>query len=221
MATITVTTAIAVVRRLLDDAGANQRYNDSTVFFNLQTALTMCLSDYISAGGDAFDVEVSVSTVAGLATLTGPLLLVRGVQVSNNGTSFYTVEAQSRTDRRYIDSGVQTLRVVQVTDYRLPEDLDDPLIGIDAVAANSWFAFDQWVITNAALMCGIADNDKRPGLEALEKRFRDSVMARCNTPKGRPLPDSEGMSWWHRLGYVFQADPTAPTIQLVQRDTWL
>ena len=221
MAGLTLLQARANVRRLLDDDGSNNRYSDTAIDESLKVALSTCLSDYATSGGDAFDTEISITTVAGVGTLTGPLVLVRTVQVAV-GQSFYTLEAQLRSDRRLADLSARDLRVLVVKDYQLSSTTSHPLVGESATAANTWFAFDQWVCANGALICGITDNDKRPGLEALEARMRGSVLNKENTPQSRPMPDSrQGQSWWSRLGFVYTAGAASPTISLVQRDAWL
>jgi hypothetical protein len=215
----TLATARDSVRRLLDDNGTNQRYTTSAIDQALQDALSCGLSDYASTGGDMFDVEVSVATVAGLATLTGPLILVRTVQVSS-GNSRHTVRPMRRTDRRFVDTSVRTLLVELVKDYVLPTNTAHPFVGDGATPANSWHGFDMWCFSHAALSLGITDNDKRPGLNDLEKRLRDAMLKRANTPSGRPLPDSEQRSFLPPLAYVYSANIASPTIQLVQCDPW-
>lgn len=215
------------VRRLLDDNGQNKRYSDTAIDEALQASISSCVSDYATGGGDAFDEEVTVVTSsAGLGTITGHTMLVRTVQVSN-GSSMYTLEPQQRSDRRQLDQTARTLLVEIVREFQLPGNSAHPLIGVGSTTANTWMAFDQWVCSNAALLIGITDNDKRPGLEKLEARFRASALKRDNNPSSFPLPDSEAYSlgydgWWQRVGYVYSPSQTASTIQLVARDSaWL
>jgi hypothetical protein len=213
----TLANARDAVRRLLDDNGANQRYTTASIDQSLQDAISSCVSDYVSEGGDAFDVEVSVVTVAGLATLTGPLLCVHGVQISSGNTR-QTVQPLLRSDRTLVDSSVRTLLVECVKDFVLPTNTAHPFIGDGATASNSWHAFDLWCFTHAALALGITDNDKRPGLVALEERQRRTSLRHKNTPSSRPLPDRDDPTWFPSLGYVYSASPTAPTLQLCSRD---
>tara|TARA_R110000868_G_scaffold130444_4_gene340104 strand:- start:95 stop:754 length:660 start_codon:yes stop_codon:yes gene_type:complete len=208
------------VRRLLDDDGSNQRYATSAIDQALQDALSRGLSDYASAGGDVFDTEASVATVAGVATLTGPIILVRSVQISV-GNSRHTVRPMRRVDRRLVDVSVRTLLVELVRDYVLPTNTAHPFVGDGATPANSWHGFDMWCFSMAALQLGITDNDQRPGLNDLEQRLRSDVMRRANAPISRPMPDSESHSWMPSIGYVYNANIASPTIQLVQRDAWL
>lgn len=215
------------VRRLLDDNGQNKRYSDTAIDEALQASISSCVSDYATGGGDAFDEEITVVTSsAGLGTITGSTMLVRTVQVSN-GSSMYTLEPQQRSDRRQLDQTARTLLVEIVREFQLPTTPTHPLIGVGATTSNTWMAFDQWVCSNAALLIGITDNDKRPGLEKLEARFRASALKRDNNPSSFPLPDSEAYSlgydgWWQRVGYVYSPSQTASTIQLVARDSaWL
>jgi hypothetical protein len=213
----TLATARDAVRRLLDDNGTNQRYSTANVDQALQDALSGCLSDYVSEGGDAFDVEVSVATVAGLATLTGPLVCVRGVQISSGNTR-QNVVALQRSDRTLVDASVRTLLVECVKDFVVPTNTAHPFVGDGATGANSWHAFELWCFANAAMVLGITDNDKRPGLVALEDRQRRTALKHKNTPSSRPLPDRDDPTWFPSLGYVYTAALSAPTIQLCSRD---
>jgi len=227
MTGMTLSAARSNVRRLLDDNGQNKRYTDAAIDEALQAAISSCVSDYATGGGDAFDVEVAVTTnSSGLGTITGSVMLLRTVQVTN-GSSMYTLEPQQRSDRRQLDQTSRNLLVEVVREYQLPTTTTHPLIGEGATTANTWMAFDQWVCSNAALLIGITDNDKRPGLEKLEARFRASALKRDNNPSSFPLPDSEAYSlgydgWWQRVGYVYSPSQTSSTIQLVARDSaWL
>lgn len=222
MAGLTLAQARTRVAGLLDDPN-NKRWSTTEIDISLQAALSMCLSDAVTAGCDAFNTEVSVTTTsAGLATLTGPLLAVRTVQVSNGGT-YYTVAPLVREDRRILEESARDLVVEVVKDYQIPSNTSHPLVGDGATAAATWPAFDQWVCVEAALLTGVMDNDQRRGLEKMREHFRASVMDRINTPFSRPLPDAEVAlawpSWWDRLGYIWTQHPTAPTIQLAAKDS--
>jgi hypothetical protein len=213
----TLATARDSVRRMLDDNGTNQRYSTGSIDLALQDALSCCLSDYVTNGGDAFDIEVSVVTVAGVATLTGPLLCVRGVQISSGNTR-QNVVAMQRSDRTLVDSSVRTLLVECVQDFVLPTNTAHPFVGNGATPANSWHGFELWCFAEAALVLGITDNDKRPGLEKLAERQRRDTLNRKNTPSSRPLPDRDDPSWFPALGYVYSPNITSPTLQLCSRD---
>lgn len=219
MASLTLVQARTRVADLLDD-GNNVKWTTTQIDVSLQAALSMCLSDAVTAGCDNFNTEVSVATVAGLATLTGPLLAVRGVQVSTGG-SYYSVAPVVKQERCILDTSVRTLLVEVVKDYAIPTTTSHPLVGEGATAAATWPAFDQWVCIEAALLCGVMDNDQRRGLEKMRDAYRMSVMDRINTPFTRPLPDGDAnlMQWWQRLGYVHTPHPTSPTLQLALRDS--
>lgn len=221
MAAITLANARTSVRRLLDDNGQNKRYPDAQIDEALQAALSSCLSDYVTNGGDAFDTVSTVTTsTTGAVTLSAPVLAVRSISLVQ-GQNTYSMPAVARGQTRMNDNAARNLTVEAVLDYQIPTDTSHPLVGVGAVAAPTWAGFDQWVCATAALTCGITDNDRRTGLEKLEERLRQSALKRENTPSSQPLPDSvlDGYNgWWTPLGYVF----TGGSIQLVTTDSaWL
>jgi hypothetical protein len=223
MAGLTLAQARARVLDLLDDQNG-VRWSTTRLDVSLQAALSMCLSDAVVAGCDAFTMEVSATTTgAGLATLTGPLLRVGTVQVSSGSGTYYSVAPLVRDDRRILEQSARSLIIEVVKDYQIPTDTAHPLVGEGATAAATWPAFDQLVCVEAAMLCGIMDNDRRNGIEKMRDSLKASVMARINTPFSRPLPDAEVAlawpSWWDRLGYVYTPHPTAPTIQLAAKDS--
>lgn len=223
MAGLTLAQARTRVANLLDDPN-KVRWSDAVIDISLQAALSQCLSDVVMAGCDVFDQEVSVTTDStGLASLTGPLLAVRTVQVATAPNNFYTVAPIVRRERQLLEAAVRNLVVEVVPDFQISTTSTHPLVGAGATAAATWPAFDQWVCAEAALLNGVFDNDSRKGLERMRDGLRKSAMDRINTPFSRPLPDadysSSWISWWNRLGYVYSTHPTAPTLQLVMRDS--
>jgi hypothetical protein len=223
MAGLTLAQARARVLDLLDDQNG-VRWSTTRLDVSLQAALSMCLSDAVVAGCDAFTTEVSATTSsAGLATLTGPLLRVGTVQINTGSGAYYSVDQLVRDDRRILEQSARDLVIEVVKDYQIPANTAHPLVGEGATAAATWQAFDQLVCVEAAILCGIMDNDRRNGIEKMRDSLKASVMARINTPFSRPLPDAEVAlawpSWWDRLGYVYTPHPTAPTIQLAAKDS--
>lgn len=221
MAGLTLLQARTRVSDLLDDPNA-VKWSSTTIDISLQAALSMCLSDAVTAGCDVFNTEIAATTSsAGLATLTGPILAIRAVQVNTGSGAFFSLAPVLREERCLTEQAVRTLAIEVVKDYQIPTTTSHPLVGEGATASATWQAFDQWACIEAALLCGVMDNDQRRGLEKMREAYRMSVMDRINTPFSRPLPDADSsrMSWWDRLGYIYAQHPTAPTLQLVQRDS--
>lgn len=220
MSVLTLAEARTAILRRLDDVNGNRfAKNGSNLGLDdgLRWALTACLEDYVTAGGSAFDVEATVSSVLGVASLASIAPLhIRSVQI-NDGVTFYRVQPCERADKVTVDLNSRTLSVVSVRDYALSTTAGDPLVGVGAVAAPSWQAFDQWVVAEAALHVGILDNDKRPGLEALAARARASVIDRIDTPRSRPLRHpGQTWPWYRRLGWTWQQSTTALTLITTQ-----
>ena len=216
MPVLTLAEARTAVASHLDDPN-NVRWSTADLDRGLATALAACLSDYASAGGDAFDVEVSASSASGVVDLTSSApLLVRAVQVQDSGGAYWTLRPAMLQDRVEVDSeATRTVKVVVVRDYTLPSTTSHPLVGNGATAAPSWLAFDQWVCAEAALFCGIKDNDRRPGLQALAEKMRANVLGRINTPRSRPLRLPRHARWdlAQALHYVWA--PTTSRLTLI------
>lgn len=187
MAFLTLAEARTAVADLLDDPN-NVRFSVARIDRALGSCITTCLADYIAAGGEAFDLEHAVSSVAGVVDLSAlPLLTIRNVQVAETGNYFWTLRPAQMVDRAQVDDVARALRIELVRDYALPSDPAHPLVGVGATAAPSWRSFDEWVVAEAALLTGISDNDRRPGLDMLAQKQRRSVLERIPTPKSRPL----------------------------------
>lgn len=216
MAATTLADARIIVADHLDDPN-NRRWTTTQIDRALQPAVSTCVSEYADAGGKQFDVETSATTSAStgaVALTSSDPLLIRNVQVLS-GERYSPVMPARRIDRTAADKVARTLRCDVVRNYTIPTTASHALVGNGATPAPTWPAFDNWVCAEAALLCGIKDNDMRPGLEAMAGRFRSAVLARANSGKSRPLPlPRDELAWAYDLGWTW--DPTAQTIYLVR-----
>lgn len=222
MANATLAEARTLVAQDLDDPN-NRRWTTAQIDVGLQGALSSCLSQYITAGGNAFDLDLSVTTAStGIADLTSvaPILFIKTVQIvtgSSPALTYTNVTPTRKGDRFQTEPAVYTLALIYVRDYRIPTTTSHPLVGVGATEAASWPDFDQWVCAEAALRLGVKDNDKRPGLEAYMERARKAVLERLNTPRAYPLtPPNSSPQIWRRLSFTFTNSSTAPSIALVR-----
>lgn len=214
MAALTLTEARDLCAHHLDDPN-HRRWLNSDIDFALQASLTRCLTDYAGAGGTQFDIEFAGSSSAVDGTLSmsslSPLM-VRSVQILS-GNRFSPIRPSNMIDRLAADLTSRNVRAMYVRDYVIPTTAGNPLVGVAAVAAPTWPAFDHWIIAEAALQLGVRDNDQRPGLEALAARSRQAVMDRVNTPQARPLPlPRDELLWAYDLGWGWS--PSTSTISL-------
>jgi len=219
MAALTLAQARTLTSAFLDDPN-NVRWAVAVVDVALQQALSACLNEYGSEGGDDFDEEFSITTTtAGLGTLTVPLVLLRAVQVLT-GTVYYPIVSQNRSQRVVNDTVARDLKCLGIREYAVSATSSDPLVGVAAAAApGTWAAFERWVCLEAALVLAVQDNDQRAGLIANAERTKATVMKKANTYTSRPLPDPENAliyaSWWRRLGYIFTPGQTGGTVQVI------
>lgn len=224
MAGFTLTQARTQTADNLDDRN-NQRWATTRLDPALQAAVSSCVSEYASNGGEQLDEEMSLtSTTAGLATLSIVPLLIREEILVDAGSYFFPVQPQKFSEKVIHDTTSRNLKLKYVREFTIPSNANasHPLIGDGATSSATWPAFDRWVCAVAALQLGVGDNDKRPGLERLEQMARASVFQRINTPTWRPLPLPREYGPWSiwNLKYVYQTSPTAPTIRLVRDGRW-
>lgn len=174
---ITVQQAIDAVYSHLDDQNAT-RWTSAEVQSALSSALSRCVNDYDAAGGDRFREEITgTSTTAGVVSALSSIDVIAVQNVSvQMGNVWQRIRATRRADEDLVDAVVRTVRLQFVREPTLSTTLSNPLL------TNAWRAFEDWVVAEAALQCGIKDNDMRPGLEALTAKAQNSVMSKLNTP---------------------------------------
>lgn len=207
MAGLSLSQARTATSQLLDDP-SERRWSTANGDRGLEAALSRCLVQYQKAGGERFDTEVtgtSSATTGVLDVFAGiPVLVVRDVVVIN-GNNSYRVPAKQPNRRGYIDLVARSLRVTYVREYALPSNAAWPLVGVDAVPANTWFDFDNWVCTEAALQLAPKDMEEKR-LRWLTERAqaaRRSVMERTDTPGGYPMPRRDERYYADPLVYAW------------------
>lgn len=184
----------------------------------LDVALSRRLDDYIAAGGDRFDENVDLTTsTAGVADLTAyEPIKIRGVLIIPDGdSSYFPIRA---VDRARIWVPVETdynLRIVLVRRHIVPRDKPDQLlVGGSFGGAVSWEAFDDWVVSTAALRLGIKDDEMRRSLMADMDGLEKSVIGHARMPRELAWPDARRSRWstWNDL--VWTTTPRDQTVTL-------
>lgn len=226
MAALTLALARTLVADHLDDPN-NNRWSTTQIDTALSQALSTCVAAYVKEGGTQLDEETTFtcsSTGAADLTTIAPVLRIQSVQVQQ-GTSpnvtFWTVKAVKKYDRAMLVQNAYVLKTAFVRDFVLPTTTSHPLIGNGATAAASWVELERWICAEAALQCGIKDNDMRPGLEKLAAYARGGCIDRVNTPRAVPLSGGRGGRgllgpYGEHIGYVYTSSQSAPSIQLVR-----
>lgn len=185
----------------------------------LGNALSRCLSDYATAGGDNFTEEVSTTTSAtdGTASLAsqGPVD-IKDVRIQSGTASFWKVPGLRRRDIEMLDTVQRNIVVAFVREYVLPTVAGQPLVGIGATSANTWLGFDGWVCAKAALQINIKDDELRQSLAALEADARGSVLGRVRLPRSKdwPMPRRMRSSPYDNVHWTYLK--TTSTLQLVR-----
>lgn len=207
---LTVSEARTTVLEHLDDesgvryarlTGANTE-NFAKIDRALRSALSRCVDDYVRAGGDRLDEQISVTTdsadgTVSLAAYDRPT--IRNVLVSvNSGSYFYPLQSQDKFSRGTPDTTARDLSVTIVRSFTLPaiRDTSDALVSAGDGSAQSWDAFDHWVCARAALQLGIKDDELRQSLVATIQDLERSILTHRRQPAGMPWPSRQNDHAW-------------------------
>jgi hypothetical protein len=202
---LTLAQARTVVQDHLDDDAT--RWSTAQIDTGLSLGLSTCLHDYVSGGGDRFDVVASfTSTSAGLIDLSAVSpLTIRGITLQV-GSRYYPI-TQRQIEHRSIDDAVsRTFEIRYSRILTLPVTTSHPLVGDGATSAGSWDAFDHWVCVRAAAFCSVKDAELRQELTALEQTIK--------IPSAIPFPGPPGL-YGNLLGWVWKRNTNA--IQIVRK----
>ncbi len=199
--------AIEDVRGYLDDR-QGRRWTDAQVTRALHSALSQCVSEYGSRGGDAFDEEINVTTVAsvGVSLAVYDPLLIRAVILSMNVGGPWTSPIRRCTiDTRGIpDETARDLLIRIVRRPTLPQETTDMLVGVDVGAARPWPAFERWVCTCAALELRTTDNEPMETLMDVNQRLEEKCLSIARTPQTLPWPRKRRATNYDELQWIYQ-----------------
>lgn len=193
MAALTLTEARTTVGQLLDDPN-NRQWSTTQIDFALRSALSRCLVDYVGAGGERFDEQGTGTSSASDGTLSltsTPPLMIRHVTIDVSDT-FIPIRAATKRDKFRADTTARSLVYVFVRELALPSTTSHPLVGNGATAANTWDAFDMWVVARAALQLATKEDKLSSALAALETDLRASCTMRARIPAASEWPRQRG-----------------------------
>lgn len=199
--------------QLLDDPN-NRRWSTTQIDFALQSSLSRCLQDYQEAGGERFDTEHTGTTSAVDGTLslaTQKPLAIKSFVLEVDDT-FIPVRAVLKRDRYRADNEARTIRLIYVRDYELPSTTTHALVGNGATAANTWAAFDHWVVARAALQLAVKDDKLSQALAVLDDDLKKSCLARPNNPVAMAWPRSVAHGAYGYLRWTWL--PSTQTLQM-------
>jgi hypothetical protein len=158
---------------------------------HLKPALSTCLMDYAANGGDAFDEETEVTTSAatGSVALTSLTpLLIKAVRIEMTSDTKILIPAASPRASVVADRTARDCHVTFVRNLTFPTNASHYLVGTGATAANTWDAFDEWVVVRAAVLARQIEGEPLGTLETIEAMMRSSVLTRSNSPRSREPP---------------------------------
>ena len=168
----------------------------------IQSAAVECLSLYVHAGGDFFDVVQEITTANGTFEFTSQTapnipLLVKAVSLkegSNNFRIHATREQDIEIDVN--ESKKIKVRVVYVPDFTglaHNAELTYSLGGV--MSALSWPMFDQWVLSVAAKHLTPKENEANAQLDDRVAMLQNACTKAPEQPISVTFPDSRGNNW--------------------------
>ena len=215
---LTLTQARAEVRGLLDNTETT-RWTNAQVDSALSSSLSTCLDQYITHGGDHFDVETDVTTSAtdgsvSLSSLRANYVRDVAVVVGNTSTR---IPKKDPIRRGYADLVARSLRLVYVPTFLLPVVADHPLVGEGAKPAASWLGFDKCIVSEAALELAIKDGDQKriAVIERFTDRKREHVANHPSNPRSNEWPRRERSAIIEDLQWTWVESTS--TLYLVRR----
>jgi hypothetical protein len=184
---LTLAQARSVVQDHLDDDGT--RWSTAQIDVGLGVSLSSCLHDYVSGGGDRFDVIDSfTSTSTGLIDMSAVSpLTIRGMTLII-GQRYYPILQRQIEYSSLLDSVSRNFEIRYSRILSLPTNTAHPLVGAGATSAGSWDTFDHWICARAAMFCTVKDAEQRPELLQLEQTLSGSVMTTVKIPSALPFP---------------------------------
>lgn len=211
--TLTLAQARTVAQDHLDDDGT--RWSTSQIDTGLSYALSTCLHDYVSGGGDRFEVIGDfTSTSTGAISLSAQTpLVIRGVSLLL-GQRYYPILQKQSEHRGFEDQSIRSYQIRYSRILSLPTTTSHPLVGDGATGAGSWDAFDHWICVRAAKFCAVKDAELRQELEALESQVAGSVMTTVKIPSALPFPAPPR---WYGALLAWVWERSTNTIQIVRR----
>lgn len=205
--TLTLAQARLVVQDHLDDTPTSgidgDRWTAAQVDTGLSFALSQCLDEYVSSGGDRFDeiLDTSSNTSGEVDLSTVDPIEIKGISLLQGGT-YWPIKSYRLEEKNIIDTTVRTLQIRYVRKFVLPTTTTHKIMGNGATAANSWDAFDHWVCAKAALFCSTKDAEGRPEIKQLAEDLRFSVLSHTKVPKSVPFPARR--NWYSQwIGWVW------------------
>lgn len=202
-----LSTAREIVLDHLDDtndgSGNGDRWSSAQIDRGLEQALSQCVDEYVSSGGDRLDQLLdTTSTTSGEVDMsTIDPLDIKGVSLLE-GLRYWPIKSYRLEEKNIIDTTARSLQIRYVRKFVLPTNTAHHIVGVGATVGNSWLAFDNWICAKAALYCSIKDAEGRPEIKAMAEDVRYSVMAHTKIPKAVPFPTRKPyISQWY--GYVY------------------
>lgn len=196
--TLTTAQARQVVFDHLDDD--QTRWTEAQIDVALTTALSLCLNDYVTNGGDRFEIEVTgTSTSAGVIDLSAQKpIKINGVSVLES-TRYFPISRVKLEERIIHDTQGRSVQVRLTPTIPFSATDDDPLVD-----GNTWDAFDQWVCARAAMFAAVKDDDLLKALSRMEAMMQNSVLTTAKIPGARRMPKR---SQWigSTLGWAWKA----------------
>jgi len=188
------------VLNLLDDPDG-QRWSLATAGFDtsnevdlaLQGAAVECLSLYVHAGGDFFDVVEQVTTIDGTHQFDNAPFLIRAVQLKS-GNNNYRIHGTREQDIQVDSSSGHTVKVrlVYMPDFSgIAAATDQIPFSFGVGSTMDFHLFNQWVIAVAAKNLTPKENETNTSLDDRIGMLQNSCTKAPEVPKTVTFPSTK------------------------------
>lgn len=206
--TLTVTQAIARVRRYLDDynAAADARWTDAQIEDSIKVAGQQIMTEAAGLGLDMFKLTSTTSSSGGVATLSPAINKIFDVSCISGAARLRVMPGQPKSTV-FVSNGLdgRQLEVTYIPAYVHPATVSDPITFSTGLTFSN-DAVDSYLCLLAARDCKVVEGDVNQQLENQLMQLKTNFRSLSNNPSWS-VQHTYGKQY--RTGYsYYQLSPT-------------
>lgn len=206
--TLTVTQAIARVRRYLDDnnTGTDARWSDSEIVDSIKVAGNQIMTEAAGLGLDIFKLTTLVAATNGVATLSPAINKIFDVSCISGAARLRVMPGQPKSTV-FVSNGLdgRQLEITYIPVYVHPTLVSDPIIFSTGLSFSN-DAIDSYLCALAARDCKVIEGDVNQQLENQIAMLKNNFRSLANNPSWSVM-HTYGKQY--RTGYsYYQLSPT-------------